>query len=169
MDGLRKKIGKTWMVFCSLDHAFSNYDERSKKFIFKVNHTLIIEYQSCSYMFGAAGEPSSGSPKDSDEIVRMLRHKCRISEGWEWVTSVCCHLKEPSVTECDRVWPSVTECDRVWPSVTECDRVWPSVIECVLRLTTHRCSIRTISSGSFGLPEDGAPAAPKHVGARLIF
>jgi hypothetical protein len=24
-------------------------------------------------------------------------------------------------------------------------------------------------SGFFGLPEDGAPAAPKHVGARLIF
>jgi hypothetical protein len=30
-------------------------------------------------------------------------------------------------------------------------------------------SIRTISSGSFGLREDGAPAVPKHVGAILIF
>jgi hypothetical protein len=30
-------------------------------------------------------------------------------------------------------------------------------------------SIRTISSGPFGLPEDGASAAPKHVGARVIF
>jgi hypothetical protein len=30
-------------------------------------------------------------------------------------------------------------------------------------------NIRTILSGPFGLPEDGASAAPKHVGARLIF
>jgi hypothetical protein len=59
--------------------------------------------------------PSSGSPKDLDELVRMLRHKYRISEGREWVTA------------------------------------------CVLS-----------AEGTFGLPEDGAPAAPKHVGARLI-
>jgi hypothetical protein len=39
---------------------------------------------------GAAGKPSSGSPKDPDEIVRMLRYKCRISEGREWIPSVCC-------------------------------------------------------------------------------
>jgi hypothetical protein len=36
--------------------------------------------------FGAAGAPSSGSPKYPDEIVRMLRHKCRISEDREWTT-----------------------------------------------------------------------------------
>jgi hypothetical protein len=29
--------------------------------------------------------------------------------------------------------------------------------------------LRMISSGSFGLPEDGAHTAPKHVGARLTF
>jgi hypothetical protein len=29
--------------------------------------------------------------------------------------------------------------------------------------------IRRISSGFFGLPEDGTPAAPKHVGVGLIF
>jgi hypothetical protein len=29
--------------------------------------------------------------------------------------------------------------------------------------------LRTISSESFGLHEDGAPAVPKHVGATLIF
>jgi hypothetical protein len=28
--------------------------------------------------FGAAVAPSSGNSKDPDEIVRMLRHKCRI-------------------------------------------------------------------------------------------
>jgi hypothetical protein len=30
--------------------------------------------------FGAAGVPSSGSTKDPDEIVRILHHKCQISE-----------------------------------------------------------------------------------------
>jgi hypothetical protein len=30
-------------------------------------------------------------------------------------------------------------------------------------------NIHTISSGSFELPEDGAPAAPKHIEAKLIF
>jgi hypothetical protein len=34
---------------------------------------------------------------------------------------------------------------------------------------TYDVSYAQFSSGSFGLPEDGAPAAPKHVGARLIF
>jgi hypothetical protein len=33
----------------------------------------------------------------------------------------------------------------------------------------HIFRIRRLSSGSFGLSEDGAPAAPKHVGAGLIF
>jgi hypothetical protein len=46
----------------------------------------------------------------------MLRHKCRISDGREWIT-VCVLLAE----------------------------------------------------GTFGLPEDGAHTAPKHVGATLIF
>jgi hypothetical protein len=30
-------------------------------------------------------------------------------------------------------------------------------------------TLRTISLGYFGLPEDGAAEAPKHMGARLIF
>jgi hypothetical protein len=46
--------------------------------------------------FGAAGTPCSGSPKDN-EIVHMLRHKGRISEGKEWIPSVCCQSQEPSV------------------------------------------------------------------------
>jgi hypothetical protein len=36
-------------------------------------------------------------------------------------------------------------------------------------ISEGRERIRTISSGYFGLPEDGAPAAPKHVAATLIF
>jgi hypothetical protein len=47
--------------------------------------------------FSAAGTPSSGSPKDPDEIVRMLRHECQISEGREWIPSVL----SAEGTECD--------------------------------------------------------------------
>jgi hypothetical protein len=57
--------------------------ERPTECILKVNHIFRISvYPTC---FGAAGAPSSGSPKYPDEIVRMLRHKCRISEGREWI------------------------------------------------------------------------------------
>jgi hypothetical protein len=45
--------------------------------------------------FGAAGAPSSGSPKYPDEIVHTLCHNCQISEGRNWISSVCCQLKEP--------------------------------------------------------------------------
>jgi hypothetical protein len=34
------------------------------------------------------GRHLQGAPKDTDEIVHMLRHKCRISEGRGWIT-VC--------------------------------------------------------------------------------
>jgi hypothetical protein len=61
--------------------------ERPTECIFKVNH-IFGNINLAPTCFGAAGAPSSGSPKDSDEIVRMLRHKCRISEGMEWIT-VC--------------------------------------------------------------------------------
>jgi hypothetical protein len=41
--------------------------------------------------------------------------------------------------------------------------VWPVVHNNWPHYTGHN------PSGYFGLPEDGAPAAPKHIGARLIF
>jgi hypothetical protein len=78
---------------------------------FKWNDPNINLAATC---FGAAGAPASGSPEDPDEIVRTLHHKCRISEGREWITV------------------------------------------CVLSVEGTEC-------------EDGAPAAPKHVAARLIF
>jgi hypothetical protein len=38
--------------FCSLDHAFSNYDEiKPTKCLFKVRQTIYLEYQCCYYMF----------------------------------------------------------------------------------------------------------------------
>jgi hypothetical protein len=81
---------------------------QSKPYIYNINLA-----PTC---FGAAGASSSGSPNYPSEIVRMLRHKCRISEGREWITV------------------------------------------CVFS-----------AKGYFGLPEHGAPAASKHVGASLIF
>jgi hypothetical protein len=51
--------------------------ERPVKCIFEVNHILRISILLLHVLaFGAAGAPSSGSPKDPDEIVRMLHHKC---------------------------------------------------------------------------------------------
>jgi hypothetical protein len=57
------------------------------KCIFKVNHYIWNIYLAHT-CFGTAGAPSSGGPKYPDEIVRMLRHKCRLIEGREWIT-VC--------------------------------------------------------------------------------
>jgi hypothetical protein len=45
---------------------------QSKPYIYNINLA-----PTC---FGAAGAPTSGSPKYPDEIVRMLRHKCQISD-----------------------------------------------------------------------------------------
>jgi hypothetical protein len=48
--------------------------------------------------FGAAGAPSSGSPKYPHEIVRVLRHKCRISEGRDTrVLRLTTHSRDSSV------------------------------------------------------------------------
>jgi energy-converting hydrogenase Eha subunit A len=47
--------------------------EKPTKCIFKVNH--IFRICLAPKCFGAAGAPSSGSPKDPDEIVRLLRNK----------------------------------------------------------------------------------------------
>jgi hypothetical protein len=44
--------------------------ERPTKYIFKVNHVFGISNLLLT-CFGAAGAPSSGSPKYPDEIVRM--------------------------------------------------------------------------------------------------
>jgi hypothetical protein len=75
------------------------YDDRktnemhfqSKPYIYNINHA-----PTC---FGAAEAQSSGSPKNPDEIVRMLRHKCRISEGREWILSVCCQPADNTQTK----------------------------------------------------------------------
>jgi hypothetical protein len=79
------------------------------------------------------------SPKYPDEIVRMYVISAELSEGRQWIT-VCVLSAEG------------TDCDSP-PSLNSA-------------LMTH---IRTISSGYFGLTEDGAAAAPKHVGTKLIF
>jgi hypothetical protein len=62
-----------------------------------------------------------------------------LSVGREWIPSVCCQ------------------------SVGSGYSLWVVSMRHISR------SIRTILSGFFGLLEDGAPEAPKHVGVRLIF
>jgi hypothetical protein len=76
-------------------------------------------------------------------------------EGREWMPSVCSQSKEPILNHSHSVLS------------TDCTQ---TVSTPYLHLIRHLwCNIRTISSGSFGLPEDGAHTAPKHVGATLIF
>jgi hypothetical protein len=43
--------------------------------------------------FGVAGAPSSVSPMDPDQIVHMLRHKCRINEGRDLGTYDVAHAQ----------------------------------------------------------------------------
>jgi hypothetical protein len=59
-----------------LDHAFSNYDKRKTNEMNFQSKPYIQNINLAPTCFGAAGAPSSGSPKDPDEIVRMLRQKC---------------------------------------------------------------------------------------------
>jgi hypothetical protein len=102
--------------------------ERPTKCIFKVN--LIFRISILLLHVSALQERHlQGAQKDPDEIVRMLRHKCRISEGRKWIPSTpYLHL--------------FGTCDGAYAQFHQ---------------------------DPLGLPEDGAPAAPKHVGARLIF
>jgi hypothetical protein len=44
--------------------------------------------------------PSSRGPKDRDEIVRMLRYKCRISEGRQWITVGVLSVGREWITVC---------------------------------------------------------------------
>jgi hypothetical protein len=76
-------------------------------------------------------------------------------EGREWIPSVCCQPKEPSVNDSQ----SVLSTDYTQTVSTP----YLQIIRHLWRGT------RTITSGSFGLPEDGTHKAPKHVAATLIF
>jgi hypothetical protein len=60
---------------------------RPTKCIFKVNHIFRISILLL-HVSALQQRHLQESPKYPDEIVRMLRHKCRISEGREWIT-VC--------------------------------------------------------------------------------
>jgi hypothetical protein len=71
-----------------LIQAVSNYDERKTNEIRYKNKPYIQNINLATTCFGAAGASSSGSPKDPDEIVRMLHYKFRLSEGREGIT-VC--------------------------------------------------------------------------------
>jgi hypothetical protein len=66
------------------------YDERRTNEIHFQSKPYISNISVAPTCFGAAGASSLGSPNDPDQIVRMLRHKCRIREGREWIPSVCC-------------------------------------------------------------------------------
>jgi hypothetical protein len=61
--------------------------ERPTKCIFKVNH--IFRISILLLHVSALQERIFREPKYPDEIVLMLRHKCRISEGKDWIPSVC--------------------------------------------------------------------------------
>jgi hypothetical protein len=65
---------------------------RPTKCIFKLNH--IFRISILLLQLSALQECHlQGAQKDPDEIERMLRHKCQISEGREeWLLSVCCQL-----------------------------------------------------------------------------
>jgi hypothetical protein len=67
--------------FCSLERAFSNYDERRTNEMHFQSKPYISNISLAATCFGAAGAPTSGSPTDPDEIVRMQHHKCRIRKG----------------------------------------------------------------------------------------
>jgi hypothetical protein len=60
--------------FCSLNLAFSNYDERKTNEMHFQSKPYIQNNNLTPTCFGAAGTPSSGIPKDPDEIVCMLSY-----------------------------------------------------------------------------------------------
>jgi hypothetical protein len=79
---------------------FSNYDESKTNEMDFQSKTYIQNINVAPTCFGAAVAPSSGSPKDPDETMRMLRHMCRISEGREWIT-VCVLSAEETLGSSD--------------------------------------------------------------------
>jgi hypothetical protein len=81
------------------------------------------------------------------ETVCMLCHECGIGESSVWIPSACCHLKDLSAS------------------------LLTDNIKKVTTLCFHLFHIHDIAYIQFhedyiGLPEDSAPDAPKHAGAR---
>jgi hypothetical protein len=80
----------------------------------------------------------------------MLRHKCRIIEGMEWIPSVCCQSKETVPSE------PPTDSPRRYPLPN-------------FTYSAYDVAYTQFRQDHFGLREDGAPESPKHVGASWYF
>jgi hypothetical protein len=106
------------------------------------------------------------------------------SESRVWIPSLCCQLKDPSVkwkqsvdnvfmlsverserevkAECGYRMYVVSWNIRAWSE----SRVWIPSVCCQLKDPSSDVAYLQFHQDYIGLPEDGAPDAPKHVGAR---